>query len=133
MASEPHVPGLVFASKGDVEVALLDPTDVQQSLKLSSRRAARDLIVREMEHVVVGRTPKTTNRWLAEWLERQRRSPRRPTPQNRRAGGTDCLYKRSQITQLAPCAYAASPPPDECFMSTRPPQRTSPNALPLHE
>jgi hypothetical protein len=84
VASDPHIPNPVFASKGDVDVTLLDPCDVQRSLKLSSRRAARDLIVREMEHVVVGRTPKTTKRWLAEWLERQRRSPRRPTVQSRR-------------------------------------------------
>jgi hypothetical protein len=84
VASEHHVSDFVLASKADVEVTLLDPCDVQRSLKLSSRRAARDLIVREMEHVVVGRTPKTTSRWLGEWLERQRRSPRRPPMHSRR-------------------------------------------------
>jgi hypothetical protein len=56
--------------------ALLDPLDVQTALKLSSRRSARELIVREMEHVLVGRTPMTTAEWLAAWLERQRRTPR---------------------------------------------------------
>jgi hypothetical protein len=59
---------------------LLDPADVQRALKLSSRRGARELIVREMEHVVVGRTPMTTAEWLSEWLERQRRGPRRRVP-----------------------------------------------------
>jgi hypothetical protein len=63
---------------------LLDPVDVQRTLKLSSRRGARELIVREMEHVLIGRTPMTTAAWLAQWLERQRRAPRsrfsRPQP-----------------------------------------------------
>jgi hypothetical protein len=84
VASDPHAPDPVLVSQADAGVTLLDPCDVQRSLKLSSRRVARDLIVREMEHVVVGRTPKTTTRWLADWLERQRRSPRRPTLQSRR-------------------------------------------------
>jgi hypothetical protein len=57
--------------------ALLDPSDVQSTLKLSSRRAARELIVAEMDHVLVGRTPMTTSAWLAEWLELRRRGPRR--------------------------------------------------------
>jgi hypothetical protein len=100
VASDPHVPDPVFASKGDVEVTLLDPCDVQRSLKLSSRRAARDLIVREMEHVVVGRTPKTTKRWLAEWLERQRRSPRRPSVQSRRPPALSGSTKARRSTSV---------------------------------
>jgi hypothetical protein len=58
---------------------LLKPEEVQRALKLSSRRAARDLIVGEMQHVVVGRTPMTSILWLAEWLESRRRSPRAAT------------------------------------------------------
>jgi hypothetical protein len=59
---------------------LLDPEEIQRKLKLRSRRAARDLIVREMEHVFVGRTPMTTADWLAAWIECQRRAPRLPSP-----------------------------------------------------
>jgi hypothetical protein len=62
---------------------LLDPSDVQHALKLSSRRAARELMVREMEHIVIGRTPMTTARWLRDWLQRRRRGPqRRNVPTN---------------------------------------------------
>jgi hypothetical protein len=68
---------------GDTDVPpLLDPSDVQRALKLSSRRAARELIVREMEHVIIGRTPMTTPRWLAQWLERHRCAPRAPIEQS---------------------------------------------------
>jgi hypothetical protein len=56
---------------------LLDPGDVQSALRLGSRRAARDLMVREMEHIMVGRTPMTTMGWLTEWLQRRRRRPQR--------------------------------------------------------
>ncbi len=59
---------------------LLDPEDVRRALKLSSKRAARELIAREMEHVVVARTPMTSTVWLAQWLQDKRRSPRQPAP-----------------------------------------------------
>jgi hypothetical protein len=59
---------------------LLNPEQIQLKLGLRSRRAARDLIVREMEHIFVGRTPMTTADWLAAWIECQRRAPRRPSP-----------------------------------------------------
>ena len=82
MSTRPEYPS---AEAGPPEIAaLLDPADVQRALKLSSRRAARELMVHEMEHVLVGRTPMTTTAWLAEWLERRRRAPRlassRPEP-----------------------------------------------------
>jgi hypothetical protein len=77
--SDAHVSEDPLESKADSRVTFLDPCDIQRKLKLSSRRAARDLIVREMEHIVVARTPMTTPAWLTDWLERQRRSPRRPS------------------------------------------------------
>jgi hypothetical protein len=70
-----------------IDVAeLLDPIDVQTALKLRSRRSARELIVREMEHILVGRTPMTTTVWLSEWIERQRRTPRERGSRPREAG-----------------------------------------------
>ena len=82
---------------------LLDPADVQHTLKLSSRRSARELIVREMEHVLVGRTPMTTTVWLADWLERQRRNPRQlvarpdPSPKIESARGRRASKSRSAL------------------------------------
>jgi hypothetical protein len=86
-------PGRLSLEAGPPEIAaLLDPADVQRALKLSSRRAARELMVREMEHVQVGRTPMTTTTWLSEWIERRRRAPRlakpRPGPPTAAITGT---------------------------------------------
>lgn len=68
---------------------LLDPGDVQRALKLSSRRAARELMVAEMEHIIVRRNPMTTPDWLNQWVEQQRRSPRRPVARTAYSGGVD--------------------------------------------
>lgn len=84
---------------------LLSAEQIQPILKLRSRRAARDLMVREMEHIFVGRTPMTTPEWLAAWVEAQRRTPRltsareatttTPTPQ--RSGRSSSRRYRSEL------------------------------------
>jgi hypothetical protein len=90
----------------DEVTTLLDPGDVQQALKLSSRRSARGLMDREMQHIVVGRTPMTTQAWLAEWLERQRRSPRGrvacPSPSAPIEGGAGAGVRSTRAAMPAP-------------------------------
>ena len=76
--TEPTWPNRMSGEPTDIP-DLLNPEQIQLKLKLRSRRAARDLIVREMEHIFVGRTPMTTPGWLVDWIEGQRRSPRQPT------------------------------------------------------
>jgi heme A synthase len=88
--------------------ALLDPADVQRALKLSSRRAARELMVREMEHVLVGRTPMTTTVWLSEWLERRRRAPPAGEPSARATDRRHAPTPSSPATRLTHASPAAT-------------------------
>jgi hypothetical protein len=58
-----------------------------------------------MEHIVVGRTAMTTPAWLQAWIDRQRRSPRRASPDRGGAAGP-----RPRARQAAR-DWPALPPP----------------------